>query len=322
MTCYIDCTTDEKYLTLSLWGKPAFIYVLQKVVDSNCFNKIYIVSSHKYINYLVSELNLDVSIISELPQRGVILDGRAVNISIATIKRIIEQCREFDNFNILDYVYLDEEKVLVDSIMNFELSLVLIRKANKVHWLRKSVVKRINEKSHILNKADGDEICLIGHSQFDQWNVEQINGINIRNCGISGITINEYLSDILYKELLNYNSKIFIVLLGINDIALEKTVDKIFDDYKKLISYLEKNSSADVYILECLHTCGRLDRDNERVNELNKRILEVYDSRKIIRVFDMDDMFGNLDFKYTIDGLHLNDIGYLKLLRIIENFLR
>lgn len=319
---YIDCSTDEKYLTLGLWGKPVFTYAVQAAIESGCFGEIYIVTNSMYIEYLVRELSISVQVVEQKNDDGVIVDGRAAIVTANTIQKIVAAQREKD-YCLNDYVENAAEKVIVESPLSFELALALIRKNERKIWLRDAVRKRITEKQSILNTAGKHEICLLGHSQFDQWDVQNLCGALIRNCGISGITIKEYFSDILENGLLDLSSEKIIVLLGTNDIVLNETLDEIFEDYCGLVDYICAKTASEIILLECIHVSGRLDRDNGQINELNKRIRNHYAGKvKTVDMSEMDDQFGNLNYRYTVDGLHLNKDGYLKLKEILEHVMR
>jgi len=49
MRCVVDCRQDIRiqndYLQLSLWGKPCFAYVIDAVVDADCFTDYEIISN-------------------------------------------------------------------------------------------------------------------------------------------------------------------------------------------------------------------------------------------------------------------------------------
>lgn len=323
LICYIECTSEEKYLTLGLWGKPVFVYPTQTAIESRCFDKIYVITKSRYIKYLVQELKIPVEVLDNRVGDGIIIDGRTALITSKMIRKIVDLQRNYNNYYLNDYITDEAQKVLVESALSFELALLLVRKKERKIWLREAVLKQIKEKQSILKSAGKQEICLLGHSQFEQWNVESLCGISVRNCGISGITLKEYWEDIVEKNLINLSSEKIIILLGTNDIALEKSMDEIFQDYSILIDGICKKTDSKIYLVESIHVSGRLDRENSRIDELNYRIRNRYSGKfSMIGTTEMDDAFGNLACKYTIDGLHLCDKGYTKLTEIVESSLR
>lgn len=325
MNCVIDGTVDEKYLSLGLWGKPVICYPISNALASECFERVFVVTGSEYIEYLINEFyQNDVIVINDFPCEGLVIDGRAANLTVLSIQNAVSFAASDHLTNIFDFCSDPEEIVLVDNSNNFELSLVLCNKRNKPQWLRKMILDRINEKENILRKSySTKEVCLVGHSQFDQWNVDSLCGLKARNCGISGITTRDYIDDIIDTEKINFGSGPIIVFLGINDIATNKTVSEIAEDINELLEKIRGKTSNTIFCLESLHINGRLDRDNTRVDELNEMVKRSMPSKiKWISTSDMDDSYGNLNYRYTTDGLHLNELGYEVLRNIIEREVR
>mgnify|MGYP000861982972 CR=1 FL=1 len=325
MNCIIDGTVDEKYLALGLWGKPVIFYPISNAIDSGCFELVYVVTKSGYIEYLVKEFYDEyIAILQDFPEEGLVIDGRAANVTKESIQKAVVFSESNRLTNIFDFCNNPEEIVLVDNSNNFELSLVLCNKRNKPKWLRKMILNRISEKEDILlNSNDSQEICLVGHSQFDQWEVSSLCSLQVRNCGISGITTREYIDDIVDTGKLSLGFGPILVLLGINDVAKNRTVDEIAEDIFELLDKLCRKTSNQVFCLGTLHINGRLDRDNIKVDELNEIVKKNVPSRiKWISTNDMDDPYGYLNFQYTTDGLHLNKLGYEVLRMIIEREVR
>lgn len=325
MNCIIDGTVDEKYLSLGLWGKPVICYPITNALESECFEGVYVVTKNKYIEYLIREYyKEEIIVLRDFPEEGLVIDGRAANIT----KESIQKAAESDNLNrftnIFEFCDNPEEIVLVENSNTFELSLVLCNKRNKPKWLRKMILDRIIEKAQVmLNPYESKEICLVGHSQFDQWKIDFLCGIKVRNCGISGIATREYIDDIVDSGKLSFGQGPILVLLGINDIATTKPVYEIAEDVLELLEKIHRKTSNPILCLETLHINGRLDRDNSKVDELNEIVKKSVPSDiKWIATCDMDDLYGNLNYQYTTDGLHLNELGYDVLRKIIEHEVR
>ena len=114
-------------------------------------------------------------------------------------------------------------------------------------------------------------------------------------------------------------------MLLINDIIYDKTLDEIFDSILKTIKYIKKsNYNAKIYFIMCLNVNGRMDRNNITINELNEFIEQKLENTevKLIHTEKLNDKYGNLDIKYTYDGLHLNENGYAELKEMIEKALQ
>ena len=319
MICVINALKDTEYYTLGLWGSPVIYYPIQAALESKIFSKVVVTTNCEYIRYLMS-LFFGNQIICEscFLNPDLEIDGRAALITPEIIAAMLHVSPEGKST-----VAMKNENVsfIVDSPNNFELALVLLRKRNRSIWLRKQVLNRIQEKTPILSQMHTKkEICLVGHSQFDQWNISTLRGYSVRNCGISGITSSEYIDDILKKGLLNYKTDIFCILIGVNDLLLPKTVEEIADDILTMVKYLQSNSKAKLYYLESLLVNGRLDRSNDKIVMLNSLVKSRLESDvSWIDTWRMNDDYGHLDYRYTTDGLHLSQTGYQMLEQILEH---
>lgn len=217
-------------------------------------------------------------------------------------------------------VYLDEkESIVINSKEDFELALILDRKAQNRAYVKRLIKNRIEEKKSIFSKANEHGICAIGHSQIDRWPADFVRGGSLRNCGISGISSFEYTDYILQTGLLTCSENLYLIMHGTNDIVYEKTYDEIAASIQKSIDYvLDKRADASIYFIECLHVNGRLDRSNNKIEKLNEYLYNHLKYVKWISMSRMDDKYGNLKAEYTIDGLHLSDEGYTVFQKIIE----
>ena len=223
-----------------------------------------------------------------------------------------------------DYIkkYLSDTEALVINTRNdFELALVLLQKENKRENVLKTVLSRIEEKAELFRNGseEADTIALIGHSQLDKWDEQDICGYKVLNYGISGISSFEYYNRILKDEKLKLTSDIYLVMHGTNDRLYETTDEEVFQSIMRTVEYIRrKRPAAKIFFICCAHVNGRLDRSNLRRTELNEYISEhMPPDIPLIRLDEMDDEFGNLESSYTTDGLHFSEKGYEKLKEII-----
>lgn len=58
--CIVDCRIHNKleddYLTLNVWGKPVFSYIIEECLQSECFIKSYIITDSKYLKSIAQNL--------------------------------------------------------------------------------------------------------------------------------------------------------------------------------------------------------------------------------------------------------------------------
>ena len=219
------------------------------------------------------------------------------------------------------YPVPDNEAVVINSTNDFELALVLKKKQQNRLFVIETINRTIKEKDSVLkNSLEEPSICFVGHSQLDQWSVQEIAGYRVRNCGISGISSFEYDEKILRQNILNCNANVFLVMHGTNDIVWDYSIQEIVDSIKNTINYIRKNNpKAPILFVSCLHVNGRLDRNNKRIDEMNSSLKSALGETVCwIDTSFMNDKYGKLDESYTKDGLHITDLGYNALLEKIQ----
>lgn len=245
---------------------------------------------------------------------------KSVDFRVSPAFIIDDGTDELSYFNIPE-----EESLVINTVNDFELGLVLMKKKLGRNLLTESILKRIEEKHDIFALCyDEDSVCLVGHSQFDNWECSEIAGLKVRNCGIRGISSVEYNRYILDKELLNCKAKTYIVMHGTNDIVYPYTDEFIIDSISHTFDYIvQRNPQAKIYFLTIANTNGRLDRSNKRIDQLNEKIISAFSQRVgIISTKPLSDQFGDLCSEYTLDGLHFSSKGYEYLMSIVEEAIK
>lgn len=181
-----------------------------------------------------------------------------------------------------------------------------------------------NKQSVFKASSDKKQICFIGHSQLDQWDIDMIGGYHVRNCGVSGISSFEYDEKILQPGLLGCEDDIFLVMHGTNDIVWNDSIEEMVKSIIATIDYIRiRNKTAPIIFLSCLHVNGRLDRSNARIDALNSALQKQLAGSVVwVNTSFMDDKNGNLAGQYTTDGLHLTEAGYEILQAEIEAKMR
>lgn len=361
----VDCRVDEElennFLTLNLWGKPVFLYVIEELFKVKQCRPVYIVTNSEEIRKLCSKLCYEIKIVDIIPTEYPIflLSGRAVFLTSTTIETVINYYEKGSLYstrkrNTIDFLNFKEnisflqgcemetvnaflitdgrnsikrvfnlsakESLVINTREDFELALVLKKKENNLVLLKNNILERIKEKEKIFqNEGIENGICLIGHSQIDNWDISNINSYRVRNCGICGISSFEYTEYILKSKLLSCVENIYIIMHGTNDIVYDYTFEQIFASINNTIEYIRNiKPDSKIYFLKCLHVNGRLDRSNKYIDCLNDYLKLNLKTINWIETSDLDDEFGNLKAEYTIDGLHLSKKGYEVLKNVIE----
>lgn len=224
------------------------------------------------------------------------------------------------------YIMDKESSVDIDDKIDFELAIILQNKRLNKELLRKKILERIDEKQEVFRNTENEDntISLIGHSQLDNWDIDYINDHKVINYGIRGISSFEYNDYILSKNKLQCFSNIYIVMHGTNDILNNYSNQEIYESILCTIDYIkEQRNNAQILFLSCIHVNGRIDRDNKRIDELNSYLYSKLNEKVYwVDTKFLDDEFENLDRKYTIDGLHLNEDGYQILKDKLEKILQ
>ncbi|WP_080906005.1 GDSL-type esterase/lipase family protein [Parabacteroides sp. Marseille-P3160] len=170
-----------------------------------------------------------------------------------------------------------------------------------------------------LLSISSDDIIFLGNSitNGNEWG-ELFNNIHIKNRGISG-DISEGILDRLDNILRGKPKKIFL-LIGINDIARNISVDSTVQNIKSIISKIQSvTPKTKLYLQSVLPVnsdfgtfAGHMKSDSiKNLNEKLKSITEEYS----LRYIDLYSRFvttgtNKLNPKYTNDGLHLMGTGY------------
>ena len=175
-----------------------------------------------------------------------------------------------------------------------------------------------------------NDIILLGNSLTAYTNWNELLGIpNARNRGISGDTtfgILERIDEITEGK----PAKIFI-LIGINDISRNVPSELILRNYRKIISYITRNSPAtELFIQTLLPVNNTFDRyknhynKDEEIAEVNKGLKKLA-KKEGITLIDLHphflDEYDRLDPLYTEEGLHLNAIGYQMWSKLLKPYL-
>ena len=192
--------------------------------------------------------------------------------------------------------------------------------------------KCVNETKTIY-KID-ENIVFFGDSITDYYKINEFfPDVNIINSGISGDEASDLLERI-EKDVYRYNpSKVFL-LIGINDLNRKVDEKEILSNIQKIINGIKTNRKyAKIYVQSVYpvnHNSFKeheykfnKDITNERINEFNKKLQNICEESDVtyIDVFNkLTDKEGNLKDIYTVEGLHINDLGYFKVTSVLQKY--
>lgn len=239
-------------------------------------------------------------------------------IFIGKTKEYLEK-KHFFGKKSLAYFMSKADSVDIDDKLDFEFAILLMNMKQKEKQLLKNIKARIEEKQEKFKEIK--DITLIGHSLLDNWELKGFKGYSINNLGIRGINTKQFNDLIFKKGLIKTLGKYIFLMAGTNDIVVEnwKKEDTLLWIEETLSYIKELNRDSKIFFLEIPKVISRADRNNKVIVELNDYLKEkLKDKVKYISLKDLEDKFGNLKLEYTYDGLHFNEIGYEKLLEILE----
>ncbi len=143
---------------------------------------------------------------------------------------------------------------------------------------------------------------------------------NVYNSGIAGNMTKDILENMENRVFIYNPTKVFI-LIGTNDLVYSGLDnDGIKNNIEEIINKIyEKNSNTKIYLESIYPVNTSLNKEivetrtNDNIKNLNNKIEKICDNNKCtyINMYDdLTDKNGNMKRIYTVDGLHLNKIGY------------
>lgn len=179
-----------------------------------------------------------------------------------------------------------------------------------------------------------DNFLFLGDSITDFYPLDEYyDNLPVVNSGISGNRTTDILNDMI-KRVYQYNPTKIFILIGTNDLDSNDSdiVDRTYKNIKKIITKIKNNRSRAKIYLESVYPVNKdvdsnavNNRDNKKIKRLNKKIenycLSTNNCNYINLYNDLVDANGNLNSKYTTDGLHLNSLGYVVVTRELLPFL-
>lgn len=168
-------------------------------------------------------------------------------------------------------------------------------------------------------KLGKGQVVFAGDSITEFFSLKKYLGrdLPLINRGIAG-TDSIWLLDHIKEQVLDLEPCKLVILIGINDIGRGYPIRDIVNRISDMVMAVRQESlSTEIYLLSVFPVSERSEhrskvkvRNNATVSELNQE-LAALPGVTYVDLFDylVDDQ-GQLNKKYTIDGLHLNQLGY------------
>ena len=169
-------------------------------------------------------------------------------------------------------------------------------------------------------------IVFLGDSitEYGQWE-ELMNHPKVKNRGIAGDTtwgLMRRLNNITQSQ-----PKAIFLMIGINDF-LFTDVHEIIENYKKIVEQIKSESpDCQLFIQSVLPVNSIVKNsvfDNNLINQLNVSIkdLAIKEGLVFIDIHQkLMDKNGQLDAKFTADGVHINGTAYLIWKDLVKPYL-
>ena len=169
-------------------------------------------------------------------------------------------------------------------------------------------------------KAD---IVMIGDSITDgaEWN-ELFSNISIVNRGIAGDTTKGVLNRM--ESIYSTNAKKAFIMLGVNDLGKNISVEEILSKYEKIVFQLKQHGITP-YIQSVLFLGDKHANRNKDVLKLNLKLQELSEKENIVFI-DLNKVLsknGKLKKSYSSgDDIHLNGDGYYVWKNSIKKYMQ
>ena len=191
------------------------------------------------------------------------------------------------------------------------------------------------EKKTSKNDANviDDNYLLVGDYYIDSFDIKKYDlDYHYVKSTSKDLTTSKLIDDIdslVYK----YNPSIVFLEVGMYDLNDDIDINKIVENYEKIINLIKENRPFADIIVESLVPIDRdasdfdddffsNDLDNDDIKELNSKLKKLAESKKVtyIDLYSMLEKDGKLDSEYTSNGIALNDNGYKQLLKMIKKY--
>lgn len=161
------------------------------------------------------------------------------------------------------------------------------------------------------------KILFLGDSITEGFNTKQfLPELNIRNESVSGDSTVETFSRICSQWFEPQPDLIFLCI-GTKDIARGKTdlfiVQRIDSILNKIISL---SPHSKLILTSLFPTYNDAERPNQRIIELNTKLKELCNNKNLLYYdlhYHFTNKFGQLEEKFSFDGLHLTSEAYKHL---------
>ena len=183
--------------------------------------------------------------------------------------------------------------------------------------------------------SKNENFVFLGDSITDWYPIEELyEDMPIVNSGKAGYKTQDILEE-MDELVYQYNPTKVVILIGTNDLNNDVPEDKMLENIKKIIKDIKKNRKKAKLYVQSIYPINNSNnvtinkdtvgvRTNETIQRVNKQIKKICKQQNVTYIdmySELVDNEGNLMLKYTKDGLHISELGYLKITRILLSYL-
>lgn len=204
------------------------------------------------------------------------------------------------------------------------------------------VIQRNSNNSNNSSNLQDDKNCpsentvFLGDSITERAPLDELynSDIPIVNSGVGGNKTTDILNN-LEDRVYKYNPARVFIQVGTNDLYEKIPNEEIASNIIKIAKLIHKNVPNTTVYIESIYPISKSNdkkidsdtvgyRSNDNIEEINKLLKDYCKDNQCtyIDVYsNLLDEDKNLATKYTEEGLHLSDLGYLKVARVIDPYL-
>ena len=197
-------------------------------------------------------------------------------------------------------------------------------------YIEDNYQRRVSVWQETAKNIPDDSIVFIGDSHTEYFALDEyFTGFPVINRGIYGDTTYGVLNR-LEESVFNLNPSVIFLLIGVNDIKKTRdTNEKIAENIKEITLQLRRTFPETKIYVQSLYPVNQRPFDTykisgKRISEINV-LLQSFCLNEDITYIDMlshlIDETGQLQEEFTIEGLHLNSIGYRFVSEILHQYI-
>lgn len=189
--------------------------------------------------------------------------------------------------------------------------------------LESGFAKRVEDFKGYNKTANKNKIVFVGDSITEQYNVyEFFKGYEVYNRGIGGDTT-VGLAKRLNESIYDLEPNIIFLLIGTNDFGLVENTTSLTlaERINLLVQEIHEKLPNTKIVLESIYPVHEKDgakidrlsvssRSNKQINATNKLLSKIKNCTYLDLNQKLKDKDGDIKYEYTVEGLHINVLGY------------